>query len=366
VSQYVAAVHDENDLDYDGWEVRTEELGHNPSHTGGTDYRGARHSVIARLNNGYYPNGTIPLPEHYEAFAVRVQSFVKNSAGCSHWVIGNEMNREPEWPYGRPIYPTDYGRCYTLCRDRIRSLPGHEDDQVIMGAVAPYNNQTAYPGNADGNWIVYFKDTLQACGVVDAIAIHAYSDGQHPSSITSNAKMGPPFEHLYSGYRAYRDFAHAIPDGMHHLPLYLTETNPGARGVPWVDQNMGWTRAAFSEIDAWNNEHPGRDFRCVALYSWDLRGDGMGFKNKPGVVEDFMQAAALGIEWPNAPLPTESPSPSPSPSPEPPTECLYDLDEIRQMIHEELAVLYTNLRDAMAEEIRKALDETIWTAKQGE
>jgi len=336
-SQYLYGIHDSNDWQYPGWEIRTEELGHDPAHTGGTDYRNARHSVIARLNNGYAPRGTIPLPQYYEAFAVRVQNFVKASRGCTVWIIGNEMNHGNEWPEGKPIYPADYARCYTFCLDRILSLPGHEQDQVLIGAVAPYNAQTIYPGNPTGDWAIYLRDILAACPRVGGIALHCYSSSQKANVIISDAKMGAPFGHLSSEFRCYRDFMEVIPARLWDVPIYITETNPGARGQPWRDENTGWVGAAYDEIAGWNEGHHGRTIRCLALYCMQRRGDGMWLDGKGNVKADFMQAVARGLTW-TADPPVE-PEPEP-PEPEP-VACRWDEARlkalVREAVREELA-----------------------------
>ena len=56
---------------------------------------------------------------------------------------------------GEVLTPALYARCYALCRSAIRSLPGHRDDQVLVAAVAPWNDQTRYAGNEWGDWAVY-------------------------------------------------------------------------------------------------------------------------------------------------------------------------------------------------------------------
>ena len=342
----IACIHDENDLPYSGWEIRTEELGYDPSHTGGTDYRNARHPVIARLNNGYGGAGTIPLPQFYDSFAVRVQNFVTNSQGCEVWIIGNEMNHGSEWPFGHPIYPSDYAACYTLCRDRIHGLPGHEQDQVLIGAVAPYNAQTQYPGNPTGDWVIYFEDIIKAAPRIDGFAFHAYSSNQEPNIIVSDARMGAPFEHLSSEFRTYQDFMYAIPEPLWGLPVYITEANPGARGAPWRNENTGWIRAAYDEIARWNAQHYGGDIRALGIYCWDRRGDGMWIRDKPNVIQDFMQAADRGLEWePEPPVEPEPPEPEP---PEPPAcDCSERLDALEVQVAQQqaqIAELFDRLR----------------------
>ncbi|HXF61087.1 MAG TPA: hypothetical protein VNK95_05690, partial [Caldilineaceae bacterium] len=241
-----------------GWIVFTEAVGHEPTNRSGVDFRqfsSRELGVICRLNNGYYPHGTLPNSSQYANFARRCANFVAASPGCRIWIIGNEPNYvierphagvasparaqarpqpargaqplsqplgrlaawwqqamrwlqsliaraagEPAAPFGGPgepaetddpfrrslperfnalyrlnsdeleaaianagaevITPALYARCYQLCREAIRQVPGHEDDLVLVAAVAPWNNQTVYPGNPRGDWVQYFADVL--------------------------------------------------------------------------------------------------------------------------------------------------------------------------------------------------------------
>ena len=193
-----------------GWIVFSEAVGHDPDDRTGVDfsaYSDQGLGVICRINNGYEPDGTIPHSSQYERFARRVANFVSTSRGCKIWVIGNEMNYAAERPgividwsrhrtqrsgppeeadpnrrgvpvrfnalpdhsteirttrgaivsAGEVITPELYARCYRLCRDAIHRLPGHQDDQVMVGAVAPWNTQTVYAANPNGDWIQYFR-----------------------------------------------------------------------------------------------------------------------------------------------------------------------------------------------------------------
>ena len=359
MSKYVIGVHDENDKAYQGWEIRPEGIGHNPDHKGGTDYSGARHTVIARLNDGYPP--TIPAPVYYPQFAQRCANFVRNSRGCSRWIIGNETNHSSERGSGPPITPALYAQCYALCRAAIRQLPGHEQDEVIVAAPAPYNNQTQYPTNPTGDWVRYWVDILTACGTVDAVALHAYSSSHDPAIITSDAKMGKPgepFAHLSSEFHTYHDFLLAMPKRLWGIPIYMTEANPGARGTPWQNVDNGWCNAALDDVAAWNAVHPERAVRCLAFYSWSLRGDGMGFKNKQGVVNDILRAAARGVTWPDVPVEPEPPGPEP-PEPEQPepVECkALTRAQVDQIVRDALAEYTGQMRTIVREEI----DRTVW------
>jgi hypothetical protein len=208
-------------------------------------------------------------------------------------------------PWGEVITPQMYAECYTLCRAAIHSVPGHEDDQVLIGAVAPWNNQTKYPENPNGDWIIYFRDILTLLGPqsCDGMAIHTYTHGSDPNLITSDAKMNPPFQNRHFEFRTYRDFMNAIPGDMRDLPVYITETD---QDVPWLDQNTGWVQRAYGEIDYWNQQPGNQQIRSLVLYRW-LQYDKWYIKGKDGVIEDFRQAMQFEYRWNDAPGPQPLP-----------------------------------------------------------
>ena len=70
-----------------GWVLFTEELGNDPGDQRGGDYsRWADQGfgILARLNNGYEPNGTIPFSNRYAEFATRCANFVAQLARLPH------------------------------------------------------------------------------------------------------------------------------------------------------------------------------------------------------------------------------------------------------------------------------------------
>lgn len=346
-----------------GWVLFTEAIGHDPEDRSGIDFTTFSSQglgVICRLNNGYEPDGTLPHSSQYENFARRVANFVAVSRGCKLWVIGNEMNYAVERPGiqidwsrhksrrdgppesadpqrhglavrfnvlpdhsaeirttraaivnpGEVITPERYARCYQLCRDAIHRLPGHADDQVLVGAVAPWNTQTIYDGNANGDWVQYFRDILTLLGPknCDGFALHTYTHGPDPALITDETLLPPPFQSYHREFRAYRDFMAAVPPAMRDLPAYITETD---QTTPWLDDNTGWVQRAYAEIDGWNQ--PGRldgaaessrkelrqQIRALVLYRWP-RIDKWYIEGKTGVITDFQQAIAHGYRWQGA------------------------------------------------------------------
>jgi hypothetical protein len=348
-SNYIFGMHDPGgeqhmgDMGRRGWVLFTEATGSDPNATGGGDYTrwsNDGYGVIVRLNNGYHPEGTIPHPTQYEAFARRCGNFVRASKGAHIWIIGNEMNYQIEWPRrqaahrdpftgrtatpqatqdelraapgrfsallpnmtqsrnlpdGDPITPEKYADCYRRCRQAIRSQPGHEHDQVLVGSVAPWNIDTRYDGNPSGDWVQYQTDLLALLGPgqCDGITIHTYTHGTDPALIHDAAKMDPPFQNRHYHFFTYRDFMGAIPANMRHLPVYLTEMD---QDDPWEDANRGWVKLAYGEINWWNNQPGNQQIRAAILYRWP-RYDRWFIEGKNGVITDFREAMHNDYRW---------------------------------------------------------------------
>jgi N-acetyl-anhydromuramyl-L-alanine amidase AmpD len=335
-----------------GWIVFTEAVGHDPEDTSGLDFTTFANDglgVICRINHGYEPEGTLPHSSLYEAFARRVANFVDTSQGCHVWVIGNEMNYAVERPGividwsrhqsnrtgppeiadpmrrglavrfnvlpdhsteirttrgaivspGEVITPEMYARAYRLCREAIHRLPGHEKDRVLVGAVCPWNTQTIYPGNPNGDWILYFRHILEQLGPenCDGYALHASTHGPDPALLSSSQRLPPPFQGYHEEFRVFTDFMAAVPAAMKHLPGFITEMD---QTQPWADRNEGWVQRAYAEIEAWNHAQeiggsPQR-VRCAALYRWP-RVDKWFIEGKLGVIDDFETALQADYRW---------------------------------------------------------------------
>jgi murein DD-endopeptidase MepM/ murein hydrolase activator NlpD len=327
-----------------GWVLFTEETGHDASHHGGSakyqEMVAKGFAVIARLNNGYKTAGTIPHSSQYQNFAIRVGKWARDYPGCHIWIIGNEMNFAVERPgfkdkqgrgatpapgvansgsarslrdqfavrnelasrgpqargggpaqvvnWGETITAEMYARCYTLCRDAIHSHPGHENDLVLTGAVAPWNVDT-------GDWIQYFKDMLTILGPegCDGITLHTYTHGTAPELVRSPEKMKSHPDYHYQ-FRAYQDFMHAIPADMRHLPVYITETD---QNEEWLDRGGSrWVQEAYAEIDRWNNQPGNQQIRALILYRWPHH-DKWWIEDKHNVIHDFKRAQEHGYRW---------------------------------------------------------------------
>ncbi|HZQ09976.1 MAG TPA: hypothetical protein VFD70_25595 [Anaerolineae bacterium] len=320
----IYGIHDTEGADFlrqnncSGWLVHSVKVWSDPS----ADYASLVNSglrVLVRLNNGYGSDGTIPIPAQYDAFAQKCADWVSQSKGAKLFIIGNEMNAGFERPNNQPILPTDYANCFRKCRQAIQARVASAN--VIVGAIAPYNIQTNYPANPSGDWVKYFQDVLTLLqDQCDGISIHCYSRGQHPADITNSEKYPAPYQNNFKGFLAYRNFMSAIPSALRALPVYITETQPIINDAPnWLNENHGWVRAAYTEINSWNAQTSNQPIQALALFRWLKTDENWCFSNKPNVLIDFRDAISAGfqVRLPTGVQPTP-PSPQPPP-PQPPT-----------------------------------------------
>ncbi|OYT74641.1 MAG: hypothetical protein CFK49_07325 [Armatimonadetes bacterium JP3_11] len=285
------------------WILFTEELGADPNNTTGRDYRPYReagHGVIVRLNYGYHPNGTLPPSTLYAQFAQRVAQFVRHSQGAHIWIIGNETNLPAEWPggeSGEPITVARYVQVFRMCRDAIRSIPGHADDLVCaapVGTYAPPFPQYNIPGFLD-----YWEQMLQAIGPEqDGFMLHAYTHGSDPNNIFSETRMQPPYDQVYLHFRVYRNLLSRIPPSLRHLPVFITETN---QGEPWTNTNNGWIKNAYLEIHNWNQNPANQRIYGVCLYRWP-QIDPYYIEGKWNTIQDWREAMRNEYRWRRDPV----------------------------------------------------------------
>lgn len=299
---YIFGMHDRGgehlmrDRGKRGWVLVTEEIHGDPNNHSGSNYTDLANQgfgVIVRLNYGYGAKGTIPYSSQYDNFARRCGNFVQASPGCHIWIIGNEMNlsaerpRPPDWPQQQVITAELYASCFRKCRAEIRSRPDRGDDQVVIGAVGPYNPET-------GDYIKYFAKILELLGnEVDGISLHAYTHGQNPDLVFSEQKMNPPFHNYNLHFRTYRDFLAVVPASLRDRPVYITESNQYAE---WRNENTGWMRNAYREINDWNQNPNHQPIQGLLPFRWKIENDqdpqqvGWAIMNKPGVQDDFREA----------------------------------------------------------------------------
>lgn len=322
-SPYIFGIHDAGGqglmTSRKGWVVVSEEVGNgNPAGDYTTGLAASGYGVIVRINHAYHPNGTLPYDNgagannNYEIFAQRAAALVARSSGAHIWVIGNESNLSHEWPNGQPITAERYARAFQLVRSRIKSLPGHAGDQVVMQGVGPWNTELRdLPGNPLQlpdlyGWVAYFGDIINRLGPngVDGIALHTYTHGGDVSKITSRSKTfraGPTKIGRFDDFRAYVDFMNTIPAWGKQLPVYITETNPVVESGAheWPNVNSGWVKAAYAEINNWNRLPMNQKIRALCLYRWWFND--YQISGKQEVINDFNQAMSNDYQWATTP-----------------------------------------------------------------
>ncbi len=115
---------------------------------------------------------------------------------------------------------------------------------------------------------------------------------------------GRPLGDHYYDFQSYRIFMERIPAKWRDAPVYLTEMNhihrpSGEHDQGWLDQNVGWLRAAYAEIDRWNRQPYAQQIHCALVYRW--MGDAWAIVNKPEVLTEFKQALTSDYRWRAAP-----------------------------------------------------------------
>lgn len=277
-----------------GWITTAEGIGANPADMGGKAYQSFNDStIIARLNYGFFPQGTLPPQAEYSNFAQRAANFVANSSGCTHWVIGNETNLAIEWPQVgstlEPITPQDYAQLFKMTYNAIKAVePEHK---VIVQAMAPWAGPYG-PGNLGGlshvgqplNWVDYMHIMLEEITsgpdavMPDGISLHINSRGYAQSAFNPmpNTATGMNLDFSWGVHRDWIQYA--IPRDLWDLPIYAKESNglfywkgggPESGGDP--SYVAGWMQRVYEEVDAWN-QRAGEIglpvYRCVNMYRW--------------------------------------------------------------------------------------------------
>lgn len=326
-----------------GWVTATEAIGDNPGDFSGKNFGShgwaGSHTVITRLNYGYSPQGTVPVPSRYDEFATRCANFVNASSGCNIWVIGNETNLAIEWPYNAAtdrhdyVSPAMYADCFRQCYAAIKAV--RPNDQVVVQAMAPWggpygpgtnpNDGKPHDGNPL-NWCDYLYETLvaiQGHGITpDGIAMHVNSRGWALSTITSDtSRVDAGGLSLAFGWQVHREWIFwGVPRSLWHLPLYGTEDNglyfwqgggPVGPGDPAYA--AGWLQAMYASLNDWNvsTRRSGMPiYHCANLYRW--ANDGWTISGAPQLGQiyadlDASLTAGHTVPLPSLPMSTATP-----------------------------------------------------------
>jgi hypothetical protein len=331
-----------------GWVTATVAVGANTNDFSGANFTAlanAGHTIICRINYGYFPDGATPVPAKYDDFAIRCKNFVANSTGCTIWLIGNESNLNAEWPFDSSnnrfnyISPASYALCFRKVYNAIKSV--RPNDKVMPQALAPWGgpygstanlNGSGYP--ADGqplNWVQYCYQMLtniRASGPLDGIPLHIGSRGYTYTDIHSTSQVNAGGQNLYFSFYVYKDWIdYGIPPSLYGLPLYVTECNGlnywKGGGPPGEDLSKhyeaGWMQEIYAEFNRYNQSAAtnGRPiFRCVNFYRWcgfcdGWNIDGASNPYKTQILTDLDASVAYLYRWPTNVVST-NPPPAPS------------------------------------------------------
>jgi hypothetical protein len=134
---------------------------------------------------------------------------------------------------------------------------------------------------------------MDGCSEIDGFAIHTYSRGADPSSITDPKKMDPPWDKYYNGFQTYKDWLEAIPTQYKDREIHISETD---QDDAWLDEPNTWVQAAYAEINK-HNEIEGTQKICsMVLYRWP-KSDKFYIEGLGNVYNDIKAAVAKGYTW---------------------------------------------------------------------
>ncbi len=311
-----------------GWIFFTEGIGRHPQNINLNqairdflwEWASLGYGVIVRLNNGYEPGGTLPESQYYDDFAATcarwAELYLKRadlSQADYTWAIqiGNEQNNPREHPGGwenprehitAELYAQAFNKAYARIKQAVPNAI------VCTGAVDPYNSAPLkLLGNTRWRPLDYYKTMMDNITALDGIILHAYTHGPSLETITHLTTFDDPFmDDHYFDFQTYRLFMEQIPAKWKDVPVYITETNhicrppsapvcddPNALG--WVNNNTGWVKEMYKEIDRWNKTPYAQQIRASLLYRW--MGDQWSLEDKGGILSDFKEALNNDYRW---------------------------------------------------------------------
>jgi hypothetical protein len=251
------------------------------------------HGVIVRLDWTYTASnhlGTVPCASETPVFIDRIEQFVKANKIAHVWVIGNEPNLPENQNPSCGLSPQLFANTYRQARERILSLAGHEQDVVMVGAIAPAAESNSL------SWLAYYKSTLESIGAgnLGGIALHTYTFSFDPTS--SNREQHDPAlisstlqrsDGSFWHFQAYRSMMESVPAWGRSVPVFITETAPWPT---WKNINNGWVQKAYEDIANWNKNPGNQKINAMILYRWVNWGGEVAIEDLPEVQQDFIAA----------------------------------------------------------------------------
>lgn len=272
-------------------------------------------SIIQRLDvsgSESYPHD----PAQATAYANTFAAYVAQCPNIHVWIVGNEPNftvhkSDPD------CSSSAYAKAYAEVHKRVHSLPGHQDDIVLLASNSPYS-----PGCLASlrSIIRYVKQE----GVQpDGFAAHAYTRapnaGQLNASLVTDTRRqtdptvdecpGPITwnDTWYSHFLIYRDYIGVMEaEGMRGKPVFVTESgnacDPVRGNACYPNADVGYFQALYKDAHQWNSNSANlTKIRAITPYRWTINDDGTGrdfaIGQKPGLLGDLTKAFAQRYAW---------------------------------------------------------------------
>jgi murein DD-endopeptidase MepM/ murein hydrolase activator NlpD len=246
-------------------------------------------TVIGRLNWGYADGtGTLPRPEHKNAFIDAVVQTMLAARGVDYFHVGNEPNNRSEWPgFGTdneyaltPDYVTEiYNEIWHRVAGRVKLGPPPLD---------PYFG----PNSNNRDWWVYMLDHVAGA---DALFLHAKTQTNDPAEARARDRFGDwPLTWQYLHLKTVETALAIVPDRFRTLPVFVTELNPqfletGGGATGWLADNEEWVREALGYF---REERP---VSGVVFYRFEPAGDQapFGLEPKPAILNAIREEAKV-------------------------------------------------------------------------
>jgi len=239
----------------------------------------ARPDGSAYASNVAAPGATIPPPgdvgwclmrrdgvsrpggRHLDCYLNYLRDLVPVATGVHTWLVGNEMNMRLEAKAfaGGVIDPAWYANVYREARRVIRSFPGHEQDAVFVGGLAPGTGPDAARFMSGRDFMSRLLYVLSP-NEVDGIALHAYGGWPRVADNGGIPAMDV-FENGSGGSMGYRTWARWIDGlGFSGTPLLITEMSVHVhRDQSDAPNAAQFILDAYRRLNEWNSgpsNHP--------------------------------------------------------------------------------------------------------------
>jgi murein DD-endopeptidase MepM/ murein hydrolase activator NlpD len=238
-------------------------------------------TVIGRLNWGYADGtGTLPRPEHKNAFVDAVVQTMLAARGVDYFHVGNEPNNRSEWPGFKT------GNEYALTPDYVTEIY-NEIWHRVAGRVKlgpPPLDPYFGPNSNNREWWVYMLDNVAGA---DALFLHAKTQTNDPAEARARDRFGDwPLTWQYLHLKTVETALAIVPDRFRTLPVFITELNPqfletGGGATGWLADNDEWVREALGYF---REERP---VNGVVFYRYEPAGDQapFGLEHKPAILD---------------------------------------------------------------------------------